>query len=682
MVRDIHDYWPKTDTTYSTTDSAADGLPTWADEEPTMEDIWTAYANPGGSGGWMFLTEDTATLGDYFFWNLGRMPTASERDKLEGGSADEIYEYFDSLEQKQTGGGSGGGGGGGAVVGMSYEQYAAYARYLWENLGCIEVLAEAEIRDWISKGWFESQEGILLIKERIKSLPAYYYGSVSKTERILWREDWETMTGVGMNAEQLKLRDEMYQKGYSREQWRDYVKQQPEYKTGIESDALKQTYLDALYKEWGYEQVDSILADNPNYVEDVLFAELGEGADYSVIVDWARKQPQYLKGGGAATTREALYQTYLEMMNDEPDADWINDRVLAGWNVAQMAQYLRGTAEYQQMYAGKPAYMSESTYISYKNGFNTVARVHFAQGDTSYSLSDQEIANLVDQGWTPSEWDEYLEYKEVAWSNLEYMNWVGEALGKTYTYEDAFKVASWGEGSGAIKAEQAKGEKRRTYDTYFAILNGRAPTLADYEALERDYMSAQHYYQVALAQQDAEADFPEIDELMTRVYGYGADLQKLVDINLNREGSGAYEALIQAAEELDRYRLVFRLDRRRDPTPEEYAGFAGYAGPDELAKEIAVREAVVSEGPAIKNLYDWYWTKQGASPLSEDDLVTLTGKYEGWGAIQRRLDIAEARRKQREQSVAMSLRWGAAISPISYTEFGGPKLPGLRRIGG
>jgi len=169
---------------------------------------------------------------------------------------------------------------------------------------------------------------------------------------------------------------------------------------------------------------------------------------------------------------------------------------------------------------------------------------------------------------------------------------------------------------------------------------------------------------------------------MRRVYGYGADLERLVDANLGRVGSGTYEALIQAAEELDRYRMAYRLTFKRDPTPEEYASFADLGGPDELEKLITVRETIKAEAPTLQKVYNAYWVPRGGAPLMDEDMEKLVGKYEGWGAVQARLDMAEARMRQRQAAVEMSLRWGAAMTPIAYTEFGGSKLPGLKRIGG
>lgn len=644
------------------------------------------------------------------------------------------------------GDGGGGGGGGGYSAYVPREFLEARARAIWEDMGCLGPIPPALLAEWISKGWLKSDDGILLVREAIKKTDQWWNGSVAQTERLLWEEDWEAKIGHPIDDHTRGWLEDLFRAGYSREQWRDWIETRPEYETGIEMAAMRQTYLDALYTAWGRGQVedavlawasqrypsrelDKLWAAGPErdrlireYLDSEIIPRLGRGASYDVILDWARNQRQWRDGPEATATRENLRNLYTRIMRQAPNTRDLSDWVSEGWTPEQLMEYLRTTDDYQRLYAAKPVDMSEDEFNSMRDAFNAVGRWYFRGSGTLQTLTEDEVQALRDQlgitddslppgvqldedgnyvtwdgaweisddqlralleaGWTPSEWEQHLRFTEQAIESLDQMNYLGEAIGRAYTQDEAYNYTTYGNGSGRMRAELAKAQHRRSFDTVFALLNGRMPTLEDYEYLDENFVSADHYYQAMTAEQDANAQFAAVDELLMRVYGYHADLQKLIDVNLNRPGSGAYEALIQAAEELDRYTLAFRLWAKRDPTPEDYAGFAEMAGPDELMKEIEVQEKMRSEGGKIRSAYDRFWTEQGVAPMTDDELRSYLGEYQGYGALEARLNLAMERRKLREQSVEMSLRWGAAISPIAYTEYGGPKLPGLKRIGG
>jgi len=63
-----------------------------------------------------------------------------------------------------------------------------------------------------------------------------------------------------------------------------------------------------------------------------------------------------------------------------------------------------------------------------------------------------------------------------------------------------------------------------------------------------------------------------------RVYGEHADKNMLRLVAQGAKGSGAYEAKMTLAEELDRYRWTYKSYYKTEPTPADYARFAGYAG--------------------------------------------------------------------------------------------------------
>ena len=172
--------------------------------------------------------------------------------------------------------------------------------------------------------------------------------------------------------------------------------------------------------------------------------------------------------------------------------------------------------------------------------------------------------------------------------------------------------------------------------------------------------------------------FPQVNEIFVRVYGYEADLTELENAAMGAR-LWTYRALINAAEELDRYTLPWREYARTDPTPAQYAEWAGFAGPSELAKLLNARELVRSRGREIMDVYNEYWTMQGAAPLDEEDVFTLEGQYMGWGAIDERLQMAAAHRQRVEQGRQQALASPTAQAYTVVTQFGGPQTPFMRR---
>jgi hypothetical protein len=415
------------------------------------------------------------------------------------------------------------------------------------------------------------------------------------------------------------------------------------YATGVVMSGKRDAITLALADVWGWDQVNAAFAENPNFIDDEIFSQWGENVSAATVQLWARQDPRWLNGPEAANYRVVLGDQWASIMRTPATAEQLNQWALSGWTPAQLTEYMRSTPEYQQIYAAKPAWMDENTFWSYKYGFDAVYRWYFGGASNMYGqvadveCPDSVLADYLARGVQPSEVEANFRYTEQAIGSLDEMNYYGAAIGRTFSLADAFVRASGAQGSGAINADLWRGQQRRQYDTYFAILNGRAPTLTDYEWLENNFVSPEEYYRVETAEQQVEAQFPDADKLMRRIYGTPADKNKMLDMVLGREGGGAYEAMLKAAEELDRYTWVWKSYYRTMPTPQDYARLAGYTGPEELQKEITVRETVLSEGPSIKQVYNKYWTARGEAPLSDEDLETLIGQYQGWGRISAKL---------------------------------------------
>jgi hypothetical protein len=652
---------------------------------PTQDSSGGSRRSGGGSSGGStsmnWVASDVSTVNYQFFMPLlGRLATPAEFDMMRRGewSTYQIEHYITNLPEFKPGA-------------PGYDRLAEQGRQIWEDIIDLgSVLSQAELDSWIKNGWLLSETGKDLARARVRSLPEYEYGK--ERRQIAWsmNDTWTQRTGQAELTYTARLkRDEILRlaKGdaaLADRLWNDWIETTQGYANGTEMAGKKEGVLSILRNLWGWGAVEAMLADNPNLV-DGIWKELGYGADPSVIYAWARNHPNYQAGPQAADRREVIRQNYADIMRTAIPEELLNEWVAEGLSDGQIMERLRQTPEYQERYGYKPVWMTEDEWNDQVEAYNSVGRWYFGGADgpfSDFAFSPEQIADFIERGISPTELADHYRWTEDAIADLPTMNYYGAALGKTYTLDDAYIKASGGQGSGQIRAELIQAHARRSFDTSFAILTGRAPTVADYDWLERNFVSPEHYYQTETAMQQAEAVFGRVNELFLRVYGHGADVNKIQDVFLRRPGSGEYEAMMKAAEELDRYTWIWKSYYKTEPTPQDYARLMGYTGPEELLKEITVREQIASKGPEIKNIYNAYWTPLGYDEISDDEIETLIGKYEGWGAVDARLQKAQKRYDTYMESRSMALRWGTSIAPVSYTEFGGPQVPSLRRIAG
>lgn len=668
----------------------------------------------GGGEGAYLPTAAGPTLGDkeavndIFIETLGRPATPSEMSRIINGqwSDDHIFRYITNLPE--------------FLNSPGFDQMGATFQLIWNKKVGNTPVPEAELMNWIKNRWTTDQ-----VIQRIESLPAYLYGTEYKTQALDWNELWETKTGIPLTYTAREKRDEMLRGGLSITQWEAWIETTDSYASGVEMDAKKQDVTDTLIDAWGWGVVNQKLLDDPDFVENVVWGELGEGAAWSVVQDWARRQPEWMAGPEAATSKRGLRELWGTIMRQPISDARLDQMVFDGITTDQLYEQMRQNPAYQAMYQYTPAWMSESEWHYHRDAYNAVGRWYFApeqdyemkwiarpevaaqisgQAATQYMLSsgwkfeggvwyepsypdvwryeDAQIGFFIANGISEQELEERYRWTEDAIANLPTMNYLGQAIGRTYTQADAYLVASGAQGSGQIRADLIRAENLRQFDTVFAIYNDRAPSAADYRYLENNFISPQEYAVKMQAIEDADAMFPEIDEMFQRVYGYGADRNKLRLMAQNAKGSGAYKALVQAAEELDRYTSVWRLYAKTDPTPEQYAGWAGFAGPEELAKMLEVKELVDSQGEELLRTYSDYWVEQGLPGLAESDIETLLGKYEGWGEIDARMRIAQEHRDRQDTARLNNLSAGVASGWITVTEFGGSKAFSMRRVVG
>jgi len=681
--------------------------------------IQTTGGSTGGGGGSRSYSysssADTSVkfpdnIEELFRAVIGRPPSANERKNYAGKSQYTILQYLVNLPEFSE-------------LSPGYSAIASPYQTLWQDMIDNDIaLPASEIKNWIINNWSADQ-----VKQRIRDLPVWTDGREYKNISVHFDDTWDELTGdslgAKMTADDIARRDWLIKNGATVQEWEDYIKTTTQYKTGSTYLSIKQEVIEVLYESWGRATVDTLIRGNPNYIEEVVWPALGgDTASAAKISAWARTKTEYwLNGPEAASTRENLRRLYSTIMRVAPEEAWLDQYLLLGITPAQLLEQLRGTQEYQALYEFKPAWMQEEEWISTVQAFNAVGRWYFGGAGEKQYYSDADIAQMraqlgftedqvppgvyqeedgryysyigaswdytsqqirdwVDAGVSPEELHNYYIWTEDAWANLPTMNELGEAIGRVYSYDDAFSYISNGEGSGRIRAELQQAQKRRTFDDAFFLYNGRMPTLEDYEMLENTYPSANVYGQVMAAHEYALSEFDSVDELLMRVYGEHADMGMLEDLALGAENSGLYKAKLQLATELDRYRWEWKSYFKVEPTPDDYARFANYAGVEELSKELRVRELVTQRGPSVKNAYNDYWVPLGYEPMDDDDVETLVGEYQGYGAVEARLQIAEDHQSQWRQAREQAFYYGAAYSPVAYPEFGGVMLPAMRSI--
>ena len=601
-------------------------------------------------------------VNDLFIYNLGRPASSAELSMVQNGmwSDDHIMRYMQGLPEFNRSPG--------------YNRAAAGWQALWNQLVGNTPVPEAELRNWVLNNYTDEQ-----VKARIQSLPEYRYGNQWKTDALAFTDTWEQKTGIPLTYTARLKRDEAVKLGWSEIQWVAWVEGTDSYKNGTEMAGMKMNTINRLQDLWGFGAVDEKLLADPDYVQNTVWAALGKNPSLNVVDDWARKQPEYLTGPKASTDRGNLRAFIGGLLRVPVGEELLTGLIQKGYNQAQVYEILRGTSTYKERYGYMPAWMDEGTFNAYYDAYAEEGRRYFGN---DFAYTPQQIGEFLTQGIYPTELRNRNIWTEDAWADLPGMNDLGKALGKTYSFDDAYLVASGGQGSGKIRAELIEAQNLRAFDTVFQLYNNRMPSPGDYAYLRENFLSPAVYAGMMKAKEDADAMFPSVDALFRRVYGYGADLSKLQAVAQGAQGSGAYSALIQAAEELDRYRLVWKNYTEDEPTPQQYAEWAGFAGPEELAKQIQVKELVDAEGPALMRKYNDYWLKQGVQPISDDDIRTLIGKYEGWGAIDAKMQTALEHRQDVEQAQRQALSSGKAIGWVTSTPFGGSKVVSMQRVKG
>jgi hypothetical protein len=617
----------------------------------------------GDSSGTADYTATEESVDDLFYEQLGRPATQTEKDMIVTGqwSWDHVQRWMRTLPEWKNSPG--------------YDQLRVNVAAIWENY--IGGTPPADFVDAAIAGNLTDQQ----IIDRLRQRPEYKTGREYQDTTLQLENEWEERTGRDLTEaakDQLQL---AVDNGWTMNMWKNWIEDQPEYDVGTEMEGRRASVILQLESLWGKGAVDAKLAENPEYVDEVVWKTLGNNADANTIERWAREQPEWLRGPEAASTSINLGQYYAEIMRVPMPADALQAAVIAGMTPAQLLLQMRETPEYKARYAAMPAWMNEQEFNTQKTLFDAVGRWYFQNDEFHYS--DEQLSYMFEHGITATEMGDRYRWTEEAASQMGggsgSWSWALEAMGITLTDEMAYTMASGAEGSGDLFALLVRGQNRHSFDEAFALYTGSKPSAGDYAYLEANFVSPGEYAARMAAKEYAAEWFPQVNELFQRVLGTEADYNKLMDVSLGAAGSGAYKAMIAAAEELDRYTAPWREYARTDPTPAQYASWAGYSGPDELAKLLNAQELVRSQGADMMGVYNDYWVSMGAAPMTQEDVLTLSGKYEGWGAIDARLTMAANHRQREEQARRQALNNPTAQAYTVATQFGGPMTPFLMR---
>jgi hypothetical protein len=207
---------------------------------------------------------------------------------------------------------------------------------------------------------------------------------------------------------------------------------------------------------------------------------------------------------------------------------------------------------------------------------------------------------------------------------------------------------------------------------------GSDPGPADYDRITNQFVSPSELIREYQAINSAAEMYPEVSDLLQRVYGMSVTEDDLKDMALGRAGTGDLRALINEAQKLDSYRWVHKQYYGAEPTPADYAKYAGYAGPDELQWEIVTQERIGEYSDVIKEDF-----KIGLGlDIADDDIFTMLGEQEGYGELRAEWTKAKKKRKDVEAGEKGAHR-GEKVN-IAYQEdpLGGFRtaLPGLANL--
>lgn len=225
-------------------------------------------------------------------------------------------------------------------------------------------------------------------------------------------------------------------------------------------------------------------------------------------------------------------------------------------------------------------------------------------------------------------------------------------IGVSFSERDWYNLASGAIGSGALRAQIIEAQNKTAFEEVYRDYNGTSPTAADYDYLMSNFVSPTEYAHRMAAKEYAAEKIDEVNEILGRTLGQSVSSADLENLAMGGKGSGALKAKLNQAVRLDAFTWTFKQRTGREPSPEEYKEFLGYTGPEELAWNLDLVEAMAEQAPDIKEVWNEYYKD---TPISDEQIRILLGDMVGSGELKYKLK--EAKEYATEQERRDYYRW-------------------------
>jgi hypothetical protein len=410
---------------------------------------------------------------------------------------------------------------------------------------------------------------------------------------------------------------------------------------------------------------------------------------------------QSATSGNYGAQKRAVLRSVIETWLGRPATEEELSATGPYWNMigGTMGQYdtsafmegIRGTDEYKAIFAPKLPGQSEEAYLDWRAGINSVGNWYFNDRpgvagepyvNNFLGYTNEELLLMNKDGWSPGRLEAYYRaVEEAAFNKDVYGPILTEALGSNFTDDEWFALANGGKGSGQLRAKIVEAQNKVQFREAYRQVFGSDPGPGDYDRITKEFVSPAELIRETQATESADEMYEDVNELLMRVYGDGVTKGELRDMVLGRQNSGELRALINQATKLDQYTWVHKQYYGSEPTPEQYAQYAGYTGPAELQWEIVTQEKVDEMRPEITEA--WAKVYPNEPLISDEELYTLYGEQEGYGDLRAKVKKTMQQFGEMEQAEDWMYS-GAEQAEVPYrtAEQGGFKtqVPGLAAL--
>jgi len=571
------------------------------------------------------------------------------------------------------------GGGGDPMKSSTFDHFAFWLGSNWANTNVATVQRAYDERwsaESIQRWVFTSG----LVGPGVDALWAWTRQEMSK---VGWRPDASTVAAICADGT------------YNSPGWSAYLYNQ----AGIDWNPVTNPSIAWAQQMWlQYVGPDKPMTWKATQELQSIVRQYGNGVEAQTVFNNFLKGTQSASAGRYGQTLEqnvkALFESWF---GRPPTAEELLEYKPYAEDVNALKNILRRHPEYSLNFGGKPANWAEEAYLDYASSINLAfaERYGYAVTPGAADYIGQDTSPRANGRWefvTPEELAECVRLnitaddivQETAWLNdVDYLEGtinpiMEETMGYAFSRDELYTMASGALGAGKLRAIAVEAQNRANYAEAYWRVFGTYPSPDDYERISSEFVSPSALIMEYQARASAAEMYPEVSDLLQRVYGMSVTEDDLKDMALGRAGTGDLRALINEAQKLDSYRWIHKQYYGAEPTPADYAKYAGYAGPDELQWEIVTQERIGEYSDVIKEDF-----KIGLGlDIADDDIFTMLGEQEGYGELRAEWTKAKKKRKDVEEGEKGAHR-GEKVN-IAYQEdpLGGFRtaLPGLANL--